>query len=71
MLASALPSAIRTEHPSTLELPFKLLKEVQVACIRVFVRCREVNTFVLVGRDGMVSIRDHTVKTLTLVGGQT
>ena len=55
-------SSICHLHPSTLKLPFKLLKEVQVVCIRVFVHCREVNTFVLAGRDGTVSIRDHTVK---------
>ena len=62
-LASALPSAICTEHPSTLELPFKLLKKVRVVCIQVFVRCREVNTFASVGgRARTVSIWDHMVK---------
>ena len=35
---------------------------IRVICIRVFVHCREVNTFVLAGRDGTVSIWDHTVK---------
>ena len=35
------PFAQSTHIKSILELPFKLLKEVRVVYIRVFVRCRE------------------------------